>query len=135
MLYLPIDAGKSTRLQGAYVSDRELDQLIGWWKAQGHPNYQEEILQAAALKPGPADGVIRRDPLFERAGRVVIGEGRAAASLLQRKLNVGYTRAARLIDQLADARVVGPYEGSKSRDVLMNMAELEQMLDIRDEED
>jgi S-DNA-T family DNA segregation ATPase FtsK/SpoIIIE len=79
--------------------------------------------------------VVRRDPLFERAGRVVIGEGRAAASLLQRKLNVGYTRAARLIDQLAEARVVGPYEGSKSRDVLMNMAELEQMLDIRDDED
>jgi S-DNA-T family DNA segregation ATPase FtsK/SpoIIIE len=135
MLYLPIDAGRSTRLQGAYVSDRELDQLIGWWKAQGQPNYQDEILQAAALKPGPADGVIRRDPLFERAGRVVIGEGRAAASLLQRKLNVGYTRAARLIDQLAEARVVGPYEGSKSRDVLMNMAELEMMLDIRDDVD
>jgi S-DNA-T family DNA segregation ATPase FtsK/SpoIIIE len=135
MLYLPIDAGKATRLQGAYVSDRELDQLVGWWKAQGLPNYQEEILRAAALKPGPADGVVRRDPLFERAGRVVIGEGRAAASLLQRKLNVGYTRAARLIDQLAEARVVGPYEGSKSRDVLMNMAELEQMLDIRDDED
>jgi S-DNA-T family DNA segregation ATPase FtsK/SpoIIIE len=135
MLYLPIDAGKATRLQGAYVSDRELDQLIGWWKAQGRPTYQEEILQAAALSPNPADGAIRRDPLFERAGRIVIGEGRAAASLLQRKLNVGYTRAARLVDQLAEARVVGPYEGSKSREVLMNLAELEHMLDSSDEED
>ncbi len=133
MLYLPIDAGKSTRLQGAYVSDRELDQLIGWWKAQGRPNYQEEILQAAALSAGPADGVVKRDPLFERAGRIVIGEARGSASLLQRKLNVGYTRAARLIDQLAEARVVGPYEGSKSRDVLMNMAELEEMLDAGEE--
>lgn len=135
MLYLPIDAGKATRLQGAYVSDRELDQLIGWWKAQGRPTYQEEILQAAALSPNPADGATRRDPLFERAGRIVIGEGRAAASLLQRKLNVGYTRAARLVDQLAEARVVGPYEGSKSREVLMNMAELEHMLDSSDEEE
>ncbi|HVD02859.1 MAG TPA: DNA translocase FtsK [Candidatus Dormibacteraeota bacterium] len=135
MLYLPIDAGKATRLQGAYVSDRELDQLIGWWKAQGRPTYQEEILQAAALGPNPADGTIRRDPLFERAGRIVIGEGRAAASLLQRKMNVGYTRAARLVDQLADARVVGPYEGSKSRDILMNMAEFEQMLDTSDDDD
>ncbi len=133
MLYLPIDAGKSTRLQGAYVSDRELDQLIGWWKAQGRPNYQEEILQAAALSAGPADGVVKRDPLFERAGRIVIGESRGSASLLQRKLNVGYTRAARLIDQLSEARVVGPYEGSKSRDVLMNMAELEEMLDAGEE--
>ena len=133
MLYLPIDAGKSTRLQGAYVSDRELDQLIGWWKAQGRPNYQEEILQAAALSAGPADGVVKRDPLFERAGRIVIGEARGSASLLQRKLNVGYTRAARLIDQLSEARVVGPYEGSKSRAVLMNMAELEEMLDSGEE--
>ncbi len=129
MLYLPIDAGKATRLQGAYVSDRELDQLIGWWKAQGTPAYQEEILQAAALGPVPADGAARRDPLFERAGRIVIGEGRAATSLLQRRLQVGYTRAARLVDQLAEARVVGPYEGSKSREVLMTLAELEQLLD------
>ncbi len=135
MLYLPIDAGKATRLQGAYVSDRELDQLIGWWKAQGTPAYQEEILQAAALGPVPADGAARRDPLFERAGRIVIGEGRAATSLLQRRLQVGYTRAARLVDQLAEARVVGPYEGSKSREVLMTMAELEQLLDSGEDED
>ncbi|HVC39950.1 MAG TPA: DNA translocase FtsK [Candidatus Dormibacteraeota bacterium] len=133
MLYLPIDAGKAVRLQGAYVSDRELDQLIGWWKAQGRPRYQEEILQAAALAPTQGDPALRRDPLFERAGRIVIGEQRGAASLLQRKLNVGYTRAARLIDQLSDARVVGPYEGSKSREVLMNLAELEQMLDASED--
>ncbi len=135
MLYLPIDAGKATRLQGAYVSDRELDQLIGWWKAQGTPVYQEEILQAAALGPVPADGATRRDPLFERAGRIVIGEGRAATSLLQRRLQVGYTRAARLVDQLAEARVVGPYEGSKSREVMMTLAELEQLLDSGEGDD
>ena len=135
MLYLPIDAGKAVRLQGAYVSDRELDQLIGWWKAQGRPHYQEEILQAAALAPVRGDPALKRDPLFERAGRIVIGEQRGAASLLQRKLNVGYTRAARLIDQLSDARVVGPYEGSKSREVLMNLAELEQMLDSNEDGD
>ena len=135
MLYLPIDAGKAVRLQGAYVSDRELDQLIGWWKAQGRPHYQEEILQAAALAPAQGDPALKRDTLFERAGRIVIGEQRGAASLLQRKLNVGYTRAARLIDQLSDARVVGPYEGSKSREVLMNLAELEQMLDSSEEGD
>ncbi|HVB14068.1 MAG TPA: DNA translocase FtsK [Candidatus Dormibacteraeota bacterium] len=135
MLYLPIDAGKALRLQGAYVSDRELDQLIGWWKAQGRPQYQEEILQAAALAPALGDPALRRDVLFERAGRIVIGEQRGAASLLQRKLNVGYTRAARLIDQLSDARVVGPFEGSKSREVLMNLAELEQMLDASEDDE
>jgi S-DNA-T family DNA segregation ATPase FtsK/SpoIIIE len=135
MLYLPIDAGKAVRLQGAYVSDRELDQLIGWWKAQGRPHYQEEILLAAALAPTQGDPALKRDPLFERAGRIVIGEQRGAASLLQRKLNVGYTRAARLVDQLSDARVVGPYEGSKSREVLMNLAELEQMLDSSEDDE
>ncbi|HVB53558.1 MAG TPA: DNA translocase FtsK [Candidatus Acidoferrales bacterium] len=135
MLYLPIDAGKAVRLQGAYVSDRELDQLIGWWKAQGRPHYQEEILLAAALAPSHGDPALKRDSLFERAGRIVIGEQRGAASLLQRKLNVGYTRAARLVDQLSDARVVGPYEGSKSREVLMNLAEFEQMLDSSEDGD
>ncbi len=128
MLYLPIDAGKATRLQGAYVSDRELDQLIGWWKAQGAPRYQEEILEMTQLSPQQRDGAVRRDPLFGRAARVVATEGRAAASLLQRKLNVGYTRAARLVDQLADARVVGPYEGSKSREVLMSLPDVDELL-------
>jgi len=128
MLYLPIDAGKATRLQGAYVSDRELDQLIGWWKAQGAPRYQEEILEMTQLSPQQRDGAVRRDPLFGRAARVVATEGRAAASLLQRKLNVGYTRAARLVDQLAEARVVGPYEGSKSREVLMSLPDVDELL-------
>ncbi len=128
MLYLPIDAGKATRLQGAFVSDRELDQLIGWWKAQGAPRYQEEILEMTQLSPQERDGQIRRDPLFGRAARVVATEGRAAASLLQRKLNVGYTRAARLVDQLAEARVVGPYEGSKSREVLMSLPDVDELL-------
>ncbi|HUY60942.1 MAG TPA: DNA translocase FtsK, partial [Candidatus Dormibacteraeota bacterium] len=128
MLYLPIDAGKATRLQGAYVSDRELERLIGWWTAQGAPRYQEEILEATALSPGSRADAVRRDPLFGRAARVVATEGRAAASLLQRKLNVGYTRAARLVDQLADARVVGPYEGSKSRAVLMSLPDVDELL-------
>ncbi|HUY97211.1 MAG TPA: DNA translocase FtsK [Verrucomicrobiae bacterium] len=128
MLYLPIDAGKATRLQGAFVSDRELDQLIGWWKAQGAPRYQEEILEMTQLSPQQRDGVVQRDPLFGRAARVVATEGRAAASLLQRKLNVGYTRAARLVDQLAEARVVGPYEGSKSREVLMSLPDVDELL-------
>ncbi len=128
MLYLPIDAGKATRLQGAYVSDRELERLIGWWTAQGAPRYQEEILEATALSPGNRPDAVRRDPLFGRAARIVATEGRAAASLLQRKLNVGYTRAARLVDQLAEARVVGPYEGSKSRDVLMSLPDVDELL-------
>ena len=70
----------------------------------------------------------KRDPLFAKAAHTVAAEGRAAASLLQRKLNVGYTRAARLVDQLAEARVVGPYEGSKSREVLMDVFQVDELL-------
>lgn len=127
MLYLPIDEGKPRRLQGAYVSDRELERLIDFWKRQGRPEYQEEIFQVEATVSWAREAG-RRDPLFAKAAHVVAAEGRAAASLLQRKLNIGYTRAARLIDQLAEHRIVGPYEGSKSREVLMDAMQVDELL-------
>jgi S-DNA-T family DNA segregation ATPase FtsK/SpoIIIE len=67
--------------------------------------------------------------MFERAARIVASEGRAATSLLQRKLAIGYTRAARIIDQLAEHHVVGPYEGSKSREVLMSLTDLDELFE------
>ena len=112
MLYLPIDEGKPRRLQGAFVSDRELDTLIGHWKLQGKPDYQEEIFTVEATVSWARDAS-KRDPLFAKAAHTVAAEGRAAASLLQRKLSVGYTRAARLIDQLAEHGVVGPVRGQQ----------------------
>ena len=127
MLYLPIDQGKAQRLQGAFVSDRELDALIGHWKLQGAPDYQEEIFQVEANVSWAREAT-KRDPLFAKAAHVVAAEGRAAASLLQRKMNVGYTRAARLVDQLAEHRIVGPYEGSKSREVLMDVIQVDEYL-------
>jgi S-DNA-T family DNA segregation ATPase FtsK/SpoIIIE len=133
MLYLPIDEGKPRRLQGAFVSDRELDTLIGHWKLQGKPDYQEEIFTVEATVSWARDAT-KRDPLFAKAAHTVAAEGRAAASLLQRKLSVGYTRAARLIDQLAEAGVVGPFEGSKSRDVLMDVFQVDELLADLDDE-
>jgi DNA segregation ATPase FtsK/SpoIIIE, S-DNA-T family len=127
MLYLPIDEGKPRRLQGAFVSDRELDTLIGHWKLQGKPDYQEEIFTVEATVSWARDAA-KRDPLFAKAAHTVAAEGRAAASLLQRKLSVGYTRAARLIDQLAEHGIVGPFEGSKSRDVLMDVFQVDELL-------
>ena len=126
MLYLPVDAGKSTRIQGVMVSDKELDAVIQHWKAQGSPSYQEEIFNLVSTVSWAKDGA-KRDPMFERAARIVASEGRAATSLLQRKLSIGYTRAARVIDQLAEHGVVGPYEGSKSREVLMTLSELDDL--------
>jgi S-DNA-T family DNA segregation ATPase FtsK/SpoIIIE len=133
MLYLPIDEGKPRRLQGAYVSDKELDRLITYWKSQGLPTYQEEIFQVEATVSWAKEAG-KRDPLFAKAAHTVAAEGRAAASLLQRKLNVGYTRAARLVDQLAEHRIVGPYEGSKSREVLMDVIQVDELLEELGEE-
>ncbi|MGP8161271.1 MAG: DNA translocase FtsK [Candidatus Dormibacteria bacterium] len=127
MLYLPIDEGKPRRLQGAFCSDRELESLIDFWKQQGRPDYQEEVFQVEATVSWARDAG-KRDPLFAKAAHTVAAEGRAAASLLQRKLNVGYTRAARLVDQLAEQRVVGPFEGSKSREVLMDVLQVDELL-------
>jgi S-DNA-T family DNA segregation ATPase FtsK/SpoIIIE len=132
MLYLPVEAGKATRLQGVFVSDREMKAIIDFWKAQGKPQYQEEIFNVEATVSWAKEGM-KRDPLFAKGANVVAREGRASVSLLQRKLNVGYTRAARIIDQLAEQRVVGPYEGSKSRDVLMDLLQVDEL--IRDLDD
>ncbi|MFN2466420.1 MAG: DNA translocase FtsK 4TM domain-containing protein [Candidatus Dormibacteria bacterium] len=126
MLYLPVDAGKPTRIQGVMVSDTELEAVVDHWKAQGAPAYQEEIFNLVSTVSWAKEGS-KRDPMFERAARIVASEGRAATSLLQRKLSIGYTRAARVIDQLAEYGVVGPYEGSKSREVLMSLAELDEL--------
>src|SRR5437588_2710677 len=127
MLYLPVEAGKATRLQGVFVADREIKGIIDFWKAQGKPQYQEEIFNVEATVSWVKEGA-KRDPLFGKGARVVATEGRASVSLLQRKLNVGYTRAARIVDQLADHRVIGPYEGSKSREVLMNLLEVDELV-------
>jgi DNA segregation ATPase FtsK/SpoIIIE-like protein len=132
MLYLPVEAGKATRLQGVFVSDKEMKAIVDFWKAQGKPQYQEEIFNVEATVSWAKEGA-KRDPLFGKGAHVVATEGRASVSLLQRKLAVGYTRAARIIDQLADNRVIGPYEGSKSREVLMNLLEVDELVRDLDE--
>ena len=130
MLYQPVDAGKPARIQGAFVSDAEVDAIVNWWKAQGAPRFMEEVLEGAAVG-GFGDGGEERklDPLFARAARAVAAEGGASVSLVQRKFNVGYSRAGRIVDQLADHRVIGGYQGSKSREVLMNLPDVDELLE------
>ena len=129
MLYQPVDAGKPARIQGAFVSDKEVDAIVGWWKAQGEPHFMEEVLDEAA-STGYGEGDDRKlDPLFARAARAVCAEGGASVSLVQRKFNVGYSRAGRIVDQLADHRVIGGYQGSKSREVLMNLPDVDELLE------
>lgn len=125
MLYLPPEQAKPVRIQGAFVSEKEINSLVSFLKNQGvKPQYTEEVVSmpkpGATIVPG-VDGEL--DELFKEAVRVVCQYDRASASLLQRRLSIGYARAARIVDQLEAARVVGPAEGSKARDVLIQNAE------------
>jgi len=130
MLYQPVDAGKPTRLQGAFISDREVESLVQFWQQQGDPRYIEGVLEADRQAPSEGGQSERRlDPLFARAARAVAAEGAASVSLVQRKFNVGYSRAGRIVDQLAEHRVIGSYQGSKSREVLMNLPDVDDLLD------
>ncbi|HLJ22278.1 MAG TPA: DNA translocase FtsK [Stellaceae bacterium] len=132
MLYQPVDAGKPTRIQGAFVSDQEVDAVVNFWKSQAPPRYMEEILEEGAAGEWEGrEGAPERklDPLFARAARAVAAEGGASVSLVQRKFNVGYSRAGRIVDQLAEHRVIGGYQGSKSREVLMNLPDVDELLE------
>jgi DNA segregation ATPase FtsK/SpoIIIE, S-DNA-T family len=131
MLYQPVDAGKPTRIQGAFVSDPEVEAVVNFWKSQGAPRYMEEILEEGAGTEWERGETAERklDPLFARAARAVAAEGAASVSLVQRKFNVGYSRAGRIVDQLADNHVVGGYQGSKSREVMMNLPDVDELLE------
>lgn len=125
MLYLPPEQAKPVRIQGAFISEKEVNALAGFLKKQGvDPQYTEEV--TSMPKPGSTtiagvDGDL--DELFSDAVRAVCQYERASASLLQRRLSVGYARAARIVDQLEAAGVVGPADGSKPREVLVQDAD------------
>lgn len=128
MLYIPPDQAKPTRIQGTFVSDKEIKKLINFLKKTGiEPQYTEEVTQKHAA--GGADTVViageveETDELFDDAVKLVCQYDRASASLLQRRLSVGYARAARILDQLQAARIVTPPDGSKPRDVLIEDAD------------
>ena len=131
MLYQPVDAGKPTRIQGAFVSDPEVEGVVNFWKSQGAPRYMEEILEEGASSEWDGERREERklDPLFARSARAVAAEGAASVSLVQRKFNVGYSRAGRIVDQLAEHRVIGGYQGSKSREVLMTLPDVDDLLE------
>ncbi len=126
MLYLPPDQAKPSRIQGAFVSDSEIRNLVGFIKNQGVPvQYTEEVTTMTKSGKLPVPGVGGdTDDFFTEAVKVVCQYDRASASLLQRRLAIGYARAARVIDQLESAGVIGPSDGSsKAREVLIKNAD------------
>ena len=131
MLYIPPDQAKPTRIQGAFVSDREIHGLIEFLKKQGvAPQYTEEVTAMPGLSGRGGRGASfiapngeARDQLFEESVRLIIQFNNASASFLQRKLSVGYARAARILDELQQAGIVGPSVGAKPRDILIKNPE------------
>ncbi|GAB3682905.1 DNA translocase FtsK [Salinisphaera aquimarina] len=121
MLYLPPGTGFSTRVHGAFVDDHEVHKVVEYLKQVGEPDYIEEILEGGTsdAEGGADDGDdIEADPLYDQAVAIVLKTRKASISYVQRRLRVGYNRAARLIEQMENAGIVGPLEGSGSRDVL-----------------
>lgn len=127
MLFLPAGASKPVRVQGAYVSDRELEALVAFWRAQGKPSY------AHVLSAQTQAEAVDEDELLPQAARVIVDYGQASASLLQRRLRVGYARAARIIDQLEQRGMVGRHEGSKPREVRLSREEWQRVFGGGDE--
>lgn len=127
MLYVPPESSKPSRIQGTFVSEKEVQKLVSFMKEKApEVNYTEEVTEQPILVKkgtGATPAKSGDDALVEEAIRVVCQFDRASASLLQRKLSLGYSRAARILDQLQELGVVGPAEGSKPRDVLLRNAE------------
>ena len=125
MLFQPSDAPRPIRLQGVFVSDTEIAAVVEHWRRQGIPDYQLEIVESnvGAGTGGGSDshgGGEETDRLFEEAVAVIQEHDRASASLLQRRLRIGYARAARIIDQLEERGYIGAFDGSNARVVMRN---------------
>lgn len=125
MLFYPTGLPKPVRVQGVYVSDQEIDKIVEATKQQGEPVYDEEIAAAELTSTEKNDGNSSEetDPLIPEAIKLFIENGQASISLLQRRFRVGYNRAARIIDQMEQLGLIGPYEGSKPRQVKITMEE------------
>ncbi|MCM8770876.1 MAG: DNA translocase FtsK [Candidatus Omnitrophica bacterium] len=131
MLFLKPGETKLIRAQGSFVKDAEIQRVVDFIKAQAEPVYDEEIFKESKTA-GFAEG--EKDDLYDEAVRLVMETGQASVSILQRRMRLGYTRAARLIDAMEQAGLVGPYEGSKPRKILADRKEwLKQQMEKKEE--
>jgi len=136
MLYRPPGSSRLLRLHGAFLSEDEVLRLVAWLKSQAEARYDESVLEPppdeAADETGGSGAA--RDPAYRKAVELVIRTGQASTSFLQRKMQLGYSRAARIVDQMEEDGIVGPQQGSKPRQVLVGPDYLDRLRQI-DEED
>ena len=140
MLYAPLGAGKPTRVQGCFITPEEIERVVGFVKTTGEAEYSREVMdkieQAVKEKEKggggktsaePAEAQENGDELLPAAVEVVLETGQASVSMLQRRLKLGYSRAARLVDQMEERGIVGPFEGSKPRQLLIDKAKWQEL--------
>ena len=126
MLFYPTGMSKPVRIQGAFVTDKEVENIVDFLKQQNkETEYNEKVMDeiSSSVKSGGGEG--EHDEFFDSAIELVVSKEKASVSMLQRQFRIGYNRAARLMDELEDAGIVGPEDGSKPRKVLMSPSELE----------
>ncbi|WP_434758328.1 DNA translocase FtsK [Paenibacillus amylolyticus] len=124
MLFMPMGASKPIRVQGAFMSDEEVENIVNYVRGQGEAQYDETLVPEIDDSNQAAEEV--QDELYEQAVQIILEAKQASVSLLQRRMRVGYTRAARLIDSMEARGVIGPYEGSKPREVLVSLEQYQQ---------
>src|SRR5207253_4064168 len=121
MLFLPPGTSRLIRVHGAFVTEAEINRVVDFWKEQARPEYDQTFLIAPPAEDAEAEteeAASEQDPMYEEALRVALEMGKASTSTLQRRLRVGYGRAARILDMMHRDGIIGPPDGSKPREVL-----------------
>ncbi|MDQ6675951.1 MAG: FtsK/SpoIIIE domain-containing protein, partial [Acidobacteriota bacterium] len=133
MLFLPPGSSRFTRVHGAFVTESEINLVVDFWKAQAQPEYDQSFLIAPPEGDEPAEDepMGEQDPMYEEALRVVLEMGKASTSTLQRRLRLGYGRAARILDMMYRDGIIGPPDGSKPREVLKRPEWLRETENVR----
>ena len=138
MLYFPLGSGKPTRVQGCFITPEEIDRVVGFVKETGEADYSDDVMRkidevmnkdekGSGKQAQAADVKDDGDELLPAAVEVILETGQASVSMLQRRLKLGYSRAARLVDQMEERGIVGPFEGSKPRQVLIDRAKWQEL--------
>ena len=131
MLFMPIDAPKPVRIQGCYLSENETNAIVEYLKEQEKPDFAFTIAEGEANFGNGGGGAGSddndNDEFFEQAVRLVVNNGQASTSMLQRRFRIGYTRAARIVEMMEERGIVGPLNGAKPREIIVTKMEVEQM--------
>ena len=120
MLFLSGETSHPKRIQGVYLSEKEVKDVVNFIKEEKTPEYAKEIIVPSLDKKNDLKGIVADDPLYEEAKELVVRAEKASASYLQRRLRIGYARAARILDMLEENKIIGPANGAKPREILIS---------------